>query len=414
MLTLACLVGSLCASPPLMQDGPLRTLEEIDRLVSEHYFDKKFAQESWPKLLDALREKVKKAADTGEAYRFIYDGLQDSGHSHFMLIPALGHREESWWNVPAPFMGLREPGFSLHAVEGAWCVTRVDPEGPAWDSGLRPGTALETINENRIDEWPWSVMNWLRLHSYMMKSIELELWGTLAGETAPRFFAIPYEPLKREVVHFGKIKLPTRTEFTRKGQIGILHFDAFVISPVAKVKNQIRKWRDLEGLVLDLRDNTGGMGMLACAVALEFASKDFSLGEQVGRDLTLQYPVVGQKKYFAGPVAVLINAATVSTAEILARGLQVEGRAKVFGEKTAGMVLPSVLMELGDGSVFQFPIGDFKDARGQLLEGRGVVPDVEIHVTRNDLAQNRDVVLEAALEWLASQTAVARKDRRED
>ena len=107
---------------------------------------------------------------------------------------------------------------------------------------------------------------------------------------------------------------------------------------------------------------------------------------------------------YAGPLAILIDITSASTSEVFAGGLQVIGRARVFGQRSMGAVLPSLMDELPNGDVLQHAFADFIISQtGVRLEGRGVVPDEEIRVTRRDLLDGRDPTLEAAVEWIVRQ-----------
>jgi carboxyl-terminal processing protease len=68
-----------------------------------------------------------------------------------------------------------------------------------------------------------------------------------------------------------------------------------------------------------------------------------------------------------------------------------------------GAVLPARADRLPNGDILYHAIADFKTADGTLLEGRGVVPDEQVAITRADLLAGRDPVLDAALRWIAAQ-----------
>ena len=107
---------------------------------------------------------------------------------------------------------------------------------------------------------------------------------------------------------------------------------------------------------------------------------------------------------FAGPLAILMDGTSGSTSEVFAGGLQAIGRARVFGETSLGAALPSMMDELPNGDVLQHAFADFVvTATGERLEGRGVIPDERISVTRVDLIAGRDPVTEAAIEWIVRQ-----------
>ena len=106
---------------------------------------------------------------------------------------------------------------------------------------------------------------------------------------------------------------------------------------------------------------------------------------------------------FAGPVAILVDSGSYSASEIFSGGMQSIGRARIFGSQTAGGALPAVLERLPGGDVLQYAIGDFANARGERIEGRGVVPDTRVVPSRQALLAGDDPVLDAAVDWIARQ-----------
>jgi carboxyl-terminal processing protease len=77
--------------------------------------------------------------------------------------------------------------------------------------------------------------------------------------------------------------------------------------------------------------------------------------------------------------------------------LQELGRAVIVGERSAGAVLPSDMVKLPTGAIFQYAFADFRTPSGSLIEGRGVSPDVVAIHTRTSLIAGRDAQLEAAI-----------------
>ena len=98
-----------------------------------------------------------------------------------------------------------------------------------------------------------------------------------------------------------------------------------------------------------------------------------------------------------------MDTGSYSASEIFTGGMQSIERARVFGTRTAGGALPAVLERLPGGDVLQYAIGDFTTATGQRIEGRGVIPDTIVMPTRAELVAGHDPVLDAALDWIASQ-----------
>ena len=103
----------------------------------------------------------------------------------------------------------------------------------------------------------------------------------------------------------------------------------------------VRSSMEADGLIIDLRGNPGGIGAMAMGMAGWLMDRSgLALGSMTTRDGTLDFVVFPRAETFAGPLAILVDELTASTAEILAGGLQDLGRARVFGGTNAGMRYP--------------------------------------------------------------------------
>jgi len=161
-------------------------------------------------------------------------------------------------------------------------------------------------------------------------------------------------------------------------------------------------------VIVDLRGNPGGRLMEADAVLSCFLPRDQVWATRTprsGRQIVMRTeggcgaldgPV-------ANPVAVLVDGDSRSAAELTPAALQEAGRAVVIGERTAGAVLVSQETRLPDGGRLTLSRADFVTSGGVRLEKRGVTPDHEAPVTREDRRAGRDPALQAAIDALASE-----------
>ena len=93
------------------------------------------------------------------------------------------------------------------------------------------------------------------------------------------------------------------------------------------------------------------------------------LGTMYTRGAALNFVINPRTNAFTGPVAILVDATSASTSEIFAGGLQDLQRARIFGTKTAGAALPSVITRLPNGDGFQYAIANYVSEGGRTLEG---------------------------------------------
>ena len=168
------------------------------------------------------------------------------------------------------------------------------------------------------------------------------------------------------------------------------------------VKKSGEKLRRASRVILDLRDNPGGSAGVLLRIAGFFAPPGTPVVRTVarGKESTLVTEDVGEP--FAGAVAVLVDARSGSSAEILARFLQLRG-ARVVGDRTVGAVLKARLLKhaAGDGDIkVLYAVivanSDVYVPDGSRLEGVGVQPDVLALPTPDDLEKDLDPVLAKA------------------
>src|SRR5262249_37471482 len=120
--------------------------------------------------------------------------------------------------------------------------------------------------------------------------------------------------------------------------------------------------------------------------------------------------VVPQRAPYTGPLAILIDGSTQSAAEIFAAGMQKTQRALIVGDISAGSTLPSAIIKLPTGALFQYAFGTYQTSDGFVLEGRGVVPDWIVKLNRWSLLRSGDPQLAAAVAKLRAQIAPRRSN----
>ena len=380
---------------------PQASLVEIDAFLVDHYYDREFIEEVWPQTLKRARKRVAEASDETKGYKAIQEALNEFAHSHMAFYPPWN----PWASVLSGRRGGWEMDFELYLIEGALRVGFISEEGPSRKAGLRAGMKVLSIDGVESKEI-------LQRRAPLFEAYRLVdrcPWGKLdlivEGRPHPKRrgdrLSIQLKKDTRAQSRFGHVAFPRDLKVKARSD-GVLYaaFNAFTFDQVKEVKKAIQSHRGGRGVILDLRGNPGGVGALGPAIALEFCAKAYSFGSMKGRDMNLRFPVFPQAKVHPGPVAILVDGRSLSTSEITARGMQLEGSAKIFGQRTPGMALPSLILKLKDGSRFQYPVADFQDESGVSLEGRGVEPDVEIPMTLKDVLENRDPTLEGALDWI--------------
>lgn len=153
------------------------------------------------------------------------------------------------------------------------------------------------------------------------------------------------------------------------------------------------------GIILDLRNNPGGLLHAAGVVVGSFLPKGSPYVSIIETDATTaettdEEPVVRETI----PVIVLVNKGSASASEIVAGALQDAKRARVVGETTYGKGTVQEVMQLPDGSSLKYTIAEYKTPLGRTVDKLGVTPDVV--VSNENAPKGRDLQMEKAMELL--------------
>lgn len=160
-----------------------------------------------------------------------------------------------------------------------------------------------------------------------------------------------------------------------KKNILYLRIEAFSEQVVEDVKVELAQGNYQKGLILDLRDNPGGI----LSVASDFAALFLSKGAIVSYDMangdrkTIQ---VNAPASINVPVAILINENTASSAEVVAGALQDRNRAVLVGSNTFGKGSVQESSKLANGSSIEITVGRLRTPSGKFIEEVGIKPDV--------------------------------------
>jgi carboxyl-terminal processing protease len=436
------LAGCAGAPPPAAVPAPAGTAQAMDPALAEatfdtawsilhrSYWDTTFNGVDWRAARDELRPRAR-AARTDAELRGVIQGMLDRlGASHLVVIPrdaaeALAAEQDRGDGEPG------DAGLELRWADDALLVTRVLPGGAAEAAGVRPGWTVEQagkVTEARIRDalarLPGTV-DPRRFAAYAAGAMESAFEGA-AGDTVharfrgasggPADVAIVLRRPQGQMATLGNlppILARVETERLERGgaRIGVIRFPIWLPAIAGELDRAVDGLRDMDGIVVDLRGNPGGLGAMAPGFAGHFVDRRDTLGTMITRR-DVVHLVINPRRVspdaravtpFAGPVAVLVDERTASTSEFFAGGMKALGRARVFGVPSSGQALPALMPRLPNGDVLLHAIADFVGPGGVRWEGGGVVPDVPARPARDALLAGRDPALEAAAAWIAAQ-----------
>lgn len=193
--------------------------------------------------------------------------------------------------------------------------------------------------------------------------------------------------LKRELAS----KSSVRSQLLGQG-IGYIRIAVFQTETSAEFKAAIKQLQDqgpLEGLVLDLRNNPGGLMPISVEVADTMIDQGLLLYTE-GRtpDANKQYYATYGDLTNGAPIAVLINGGSASASEIVAGALQDQERATVIGTQSFGKGSVQSVIPLGDGSAIKLTTAHYLTPSGRFIHGKGIEPDIIIEQEEGQQSSN--------------------------
>ena len=192
--------------------------------------------------------------------------------------------------------------------------------------------------------------------------------------------------IKREIIVAKGIKSKLFND-----DIGYIRLSSFQSNSTNHVKNAIyalskESKNSLSGLILDLRNNPGGVLGTAVGISDLFLKKG-KIVYTNGRTLNskLEYFATPQDILEGTPLIVMVNEGSASASEIVAGALQDNKRAKILGAKSYGKASVQTIQELSDGSALKLTTARYYTPMGRDIHKHGIDPDITIKISENDI-----------------------------
>lgn len=270
-----------------------------------------------------------------------------------------------------------------HVVLSPW------RDSPAERAGVREGDLLQAVDGEAIGR------------NTPLDVVEAKLHGKVGTTVTLTLSRSPDPPVELTVIR-EEIQVPSVTwrALDQTPDVGYIHIGSFTERTNGEIGSAFREFQSMgiAGLILDLRDNPGGLLDPAIDVSGRFLEKESVVLYRRSRDEESILRVQGDGKTFELPMVVLVNGGTASAAEVVAGALQDHERAILIGESTLGKGSVQSLHGLSDGSSLHVTSAVWLTPDRHQIQNQGLTPD--IHVTASD--GSRDEQMARALDHLLS------------
>ncbi|MDA8422386.1 MAG: S41 family peptidase [Nitrospiraceae bacterium] len=308
------------------------------------------------------RTSVQPRTMTYGAISGMVDSLGDTGHSVF-LTPEMVRVERTVER--GEFAGI---GAELRIKNHQAVVVAPMDGTPAQKAGLRPGDIIVQVDGRNVEGLPLP-----------------EIVGKITGPAGTRVSLTLKDPVtgKERTIEIIRANIPIRSVTwnwlpgTDLAHVRIALFSKGTSRALEKALDEIDQ-RGAKGVVLDLRNDPGGLLDMAVGVASQFLEQGNVLQEKNAKGEVRPVPLDAGAQKCALPLVVLINSGTASAAEIVAGALQDAKRATLVGETTFGTGTVLKTVPLSDGSALQLAFLEWLTPKGRTIWHKGITPDVAV------------------------------------
>ena len=277
---------------------------------------------------------------------------------------------------------------------------------PAWRAGVQPGDRIVKIEGLATKD-----MSLPDAVKRMRGPKGTKVTVTIAREGAKEPFDVS---IMREVIQVQSIK--SQELEPGIGYIRIRQFQERTAPDLVAAVEKFDKGGLLAGLIVDVRNNPGGLLSAAVEVSEEFLGDGKLIVYTEGRvrNQNMRFTAHAKRAITEVPLVVLVNQGSASASEIVAGAIQDHGRGVVIGQQTFGKGSVQTIIPLADGSGLRLTTARYFTPKGRSIHGKGITPDIVIDPPKDEVTatkpgtpplseaelMKRDVQLQRAIEIL--------------
>jgi carboxyl-terminal processing protease len=201
------------------------------------------------------------------------------------------------------------------------------------------------------------------------------------GNNNPLFFQITRSSFEQKAIELKDIKI-------LKNNIGYIRINSFEKKTVLFLDKALKvlKKKNCQGIILDLRNNPGGLVKAAVALCSRFLEKDKLVITIEGRDLKNIQKILAQNciKYTKLPLLILINRFSASASEIVAGCMKDHKRAILLGSKTFGKGSVQRVCKIKNNGTLRFTVAKYYTPAHNIIHGKGIEPHINVSLSLKD------------------------------
>lgn len=358
-------------------------------LYSQDTINFSMLAEVWRKINEnfVFEDKINTEAMVYGAVKGFVSALGDPYTSFFDPEEA----EEFQKDLEGTFEGI---GIQIAKKEGKVKVVAPIKNTPAERAGILAGDVIEKINEEDVSNIELDMI---------VKKIRGEK-GTTVTLNIKRDNEDKVFKIKRDTIRVPNCELEfiNAEDGNKIAILSIFQFSETTSKDVKTEVNKIFNTNNVKGIVLDLRNNPGGLVNEAKNIASLFLKKELPIVKECDKKNECTWlSSDGPGKLADYPLIILINEGTASAAEILTGALEANiENVTIVGDTSFGKGLVQRIVYLSDGSIIKITTEEWYTPRDKQIHEIGIEPDIKIEITKEDIEKEKDPQLEKAIELI--------------
>jgi len=200
------------------------------------------------------------------------------------------------------------------------------------------------------------------------------------------------------------VELPAIQHYMLENNIGVIRYNNFTRVSVEQFDKAYKELKEkgLKYLILDLRNNPGGLVESSVEIASRFMEENKKVVEIENKKYATTINSVKTEYKVDVPTIVLVNENTASASEILTAALKDYKLATVIGTQTYGKGLVQETIPIDDKSAIIVTVSQYLTPNGENIQANGIKPDIEVEISSEDLLKGIDTQLNKAIEYIKS------------
>lgn len=354
---------------------PVEIYHRAWTIINNEYFDSNFNNEDWKYWEHRYDSTIKTDEDCHVAIQTMIESLNDRYTR--LLKPDKFHEQDI--DIEAKISGI---GIQIAQKDDKIIIVSVLEDTPAQKANLQSKDKIL-----QVDTTPTTGLDLKDVADLIRGKI-----GTYVKLTVLR-------DSKEKVVNVIRDEIKIKSIKTEKfdNNIAYIKLISFISQDADdEMEDAILKASNANAIILDLRNNHGGLLPNAISIANMFIDRGAIIVSIIDRNKEKQDFHSLTKSISDKPLIVLINGSSASASEILSGALKDHNRAILVGETTFGKGMVQKIFDLPNGSGINVTVSKYLTPNGTDINQKGITPDVKVELTIDDLKKDRDVQLEEA------------------